>query len=169
MDVEQDASYENHKDHTQPSASASSLVEPELQAQQQIQTEPGGEEKEGQGTTEQSLDDQQPNISGLKRALIIFPATLVYFLVMLDSSIISTAIPEITDEFNSLLDVGWYGSAYQLASSAFVPLAGKIYTFFPIKVSHPSTHLNRISFLAYISMCFTYCYPVVLPHLLCNF
>ncbi|KAF2194356.1 MFS general substrate transporter [Zopfia rhizophila CBS 207.26] len=54
---------------------------------------------------------------------------------MLDSSIISTAIPQITDEFNSLLDVGWYGSAYQLASSAFVPLAGKIYTLFPIKWS----------------------------------
>lgn len=66
--------------------------------------------------------------------MILFPATLVYFLVMLDSSIISTAIPEITNEFNSLLDVGWYGSAYQLTSSAFVPLAGKIYTLFSIKV-----------------------------------
>ncbi|PVH94015.1 MFS general substrate transporter [Periconia macrospinosa] len=74
-------------------------------------------------------------MSGIKRTMIILPATLVYFLVMLDSSIISTAIPQITDEFNSLLDVGWYGSAYQLASSAFVPLAGKIYIFFPIKWS----------------------------------
>lgn len=69
--------------------------------------------------------------------MIIVPATLVYFLVMLDGSIISTAIPQITVEFNSLLDVGWYGSAYQLTSSAFVPLAGKIYTFFSIKVGHP--------------------------------
>jgi len=80
--------------------------------------------------------EQQPNISGLKRALIILPVTHVYFLVMLDSSIISTAIPQITDEFDSLLDMEWYGSAYQLASSAFVPLAGKIYMFPPTKLSH---------------------------------
>ncbi|KAL4778866.1 putative MFS transporter [Aspergillus varians] len=43
--------------------------------------------------------------------LIIFPVTLAYFLLMLDTSIVSTAVPEITSRFNSLLDVGWYGSA----------------------------------------------------------
>lgn len=86
--------------------------------------------------SETAGQSQEITVPGLQRALIILPVTLVYFLVMLDTSIISTAIPQITDEFNSLLDVGWYGSAYQLASSAFVPLAGKIYTFFPIKVSN---------------------------------
>jgi len=89
--------------------------------------------------------EQQPNISGLKRALIILPVTLVYFLVMLDSSIISTAIPQITDEFDSLLDVGWYGSAYQLASSAFVPLAGKIYMFPPTKLSRRRQQQRSLS------------------------
>jgi hypothetical protein len=97
------------------------------------QTVIDGNEKEK--PSDQPKEEQQPNVSGIKRALIILPVTLVYFLVMLDNSIITTAIPQITDEFNSLLDVGWYGSAYQLASSAFVPLAGKIYTFFPTKVS----------------------------------
>jgi len=113
------------------------LIEPESKIQSQTQAGVSSEEKSNEAPTERPLEEQQPNLSGLKRALIILPATLVYFLVMLDSSIISTAIPQITDEFNSLLDVGWYGSAYQLASSAFVPLAGKIYTFFPIKVSCP--------------------------------
>ncbi|KAL9082890.1 MAG: hypothetical protein Q9165_008743 [Trypethelium subeluteriae] len=86
-------------------------------------------------STEKPEEEQLPDITGLKRALIIGPITLVYFLVMLDGAIVSTAIPQITDEFNSLLDVGWYGSAYQLASSAFVPLAGKIFTFFSTKWS----------------------------------
>ena len=33
----------------------------------------------------------------------------------------------ITNEFNSLGDVGWYGSAYLIAATAFVPFIGKIY------------------------------------------
>ena len=46
----------------------------------------------------------------------------------------STATPAITSEFDSLVDIGWYGSAYQLGSSAFQPLSGKIYRYFSIKV-----------------------------------
>ncbi|KAJ9144167.1 MFS general substrate transporter [Pleurostoma richardsiae] len=46
---------------------------------------------------------------------------------MLDNTILATAIPYITDEFHSLLDVGWYGSAYQLSSAALQPFTGKVY------------------------------------------
>ena len=53
----------------------------------------------------------------------------VLFLVALDRLIIGVAIPSITDDFNSLGDVGWYGSAYLLTSCAFMLLFGKIYTF----------------------------------------
>ncbi|KAI5458958.1 major facilitator superfamily-domain-containing protein [Mariannaea sp. PMI_226] len=55
------------------------------------------------------------------------------FLVALDRTIIATAIPKITDEFNSLTDVGWYGSAYLLTCCALQLLFGKIYTFFPVR------------------------------------
>ncbi|KAI2463364.1 MFS general substrate transporter [Annulohypoxylon bovei var. microspora] len=48
--------------------------------------------------------------------LVLGALTIVYFLVMLDNTILATAIPYITDEFHSLLDVGWYASAYQLTS-----------------------------------------------------
>ncbi|KAJ0376488.1 hypothetical protein COL26b_005302 [Colletotrichum chrysophilum] len=51
----------------------------------------------------------------------------------LDNSIIATAIPRITDEFNSLNDVGWYGSAYLLTTASFMLLFGKLFTFFSIK------------------------------------
>ncbi|KAF2084028.1 putative MFS transporter [Saccharata proteae CBS 121410] len=53
--------------------------------------------------------------------------------MMLDLSIIATAVPWITKEFESLLDVGWYGSSYQLASASLQPLTGKMYTYFRTK------------------------------------
>ncbi|KAH1671062.1 hypothetical protein KXV68_004814 [Aspergillus fumigatus] len=43
------------------------------------------------------------------------------------------AIPQITNQFHSLQDIAWYGSAYTLASSALQPLTGKFYTYFTSK------------------------------------
>ncbi|KAL8708983.1 MAG: hypothetical protein Q9220_006191 [cf. Caloplaca sp. 1 TL-2023] len=54
---------------------------------------------------------------------------LALFLVALDRMIIGVAIPRITDDFDSLGDVGWYGSSYLLTSCAFMLLMGKVYTF----------------------------------------
>ncbi|KAI6713696.1 hypothetical protein JHW43_003822 [Diplocarpon mali] len=53
--------------------------------------------------------------------------------IALDNTIIATAIPKITDQFHSLPDVGWYGSAYLLTTASFQLLFGKFYTFFSIK------------------------------------
>lgn len=50
-----------------------------------------------------------------------------------DRSIIATAIPQITSDFNSLNDVGWYGSAYLLTTCCFQLLFGKLYAEFDIK------------------------------------
>jgi MFS family permease len=50
-----------------------------------------------------------------------------------DNTIIATAIPRITDHFNSIDDIGWYGSSYLLTTCAFQLLFGKIYTFYPVK------------------------------------
>ncbi|KFY05017.1 hypothetical protein O988_00340 [Pseudogymnoascus sp. VKM F-3808] len=72
-------------------------------------------------------------ISGVKLATVLFSLILVTFLVMLDASIVATAIPQITTHFHSLPDVGWYGSAYLLANCALQPLAGKLYTHFSSK------------------------------------
>ncbi|MDI1488100.1 MAG: hypothetical protein OHK93_007374 [Ramalina farinacea] len=63
-------------------------------------------------------------------AKVISIMTCVYgimFLGGLDRTIVSTATPAITNEFHSLGDVGWYGSAYLIAATAFVPFIGKIY------------------------------------------
>lgn len=50
-----------------------------------------------------------------------------------DTTIIATAIPRITEQFHSIEDVGWYGSAYFLTSCAFQLLWGRIFTFFNLK------------------------------------
>ncbi|KAJ7165618.1 major facilitator superfamily domain-containing protein [Mycena crocata] len=70
---------------------------------------------------------------GLKLFLITLALGLSVFLIALDNTIIATAIPKITDHFRSLDDVGWYGSAYLLTTSAFQLLYGRFYSFLSIK------------------------------------
>ncbi|KAK2626637.1 hypothetical protein QTJ16_003812 [Diplocarpon rosae] len=71
--------------------------------------------------------------TGVKLGLISLALCLSVFLIALDNTIIATAIPKITDQFHSLPDVGWYGSAYLLTTASFQLLFGKFYTFFSIK------------------------------------
>jgi hypothetical protein len=47
---------------------------------------------------------------GLELILIVIALCLAVLLVALDQTIIATAIPRITDRFNSVQDIGWYGS-----------------------------------------------------------
>ncbi|KAI0388402.1 major facilitator superfamily domain-containing protein [Xylariaceae sp. FL0594] len=51
---------------------------------------------------------------GFRLYAITIALMLGVFCVSLDNNIIGVAIPRITDEFHSLDDVGWYGSAYLL-------------------------------------------------------
>ncbi|KAJ7124545.1 major facilitator superfamily protein [Mycena epipterygia] len=71
--------------------------------------------------------------TGLRLGLLLFALAISVFLVALDNTIIATAVPKITDHFNSLDDVGWYGSAYLLTSASFQLLWGRFYTFLSIK------------------------------------
>ncbi|KZP00747.1 MFS general substrate transporter [Calocera viscosa TUFC12733] len=78
-----------------------------------------------------SEDHAYPSAGRL--AVILVGIYLAFFLVALDSTIIATAIPRITDEFNSLDDIGWYGSAYLLTGCTFQLMFGKLYTLFSVK------------------------------------
>ncbi|KAL2215155.1 putative MFS multidrug transporter [Thermoascus aurantiacus ATCC 26904] len=64
-------------------------------------------------------------VGGLELATILAGITLVCFLMLLDTSIISTAIPRITTDFHSLPDVG---------CAALQPLTGKFYSSFSSKM-----------------------------------
>ncbi|KAJ2972132.1 hypothetical protein NUW58_g9247 [Xylaria curta] len=66
---------------------------------------------------------------------VITSIFLALFLVALDRTIIGTATPQITREFHSPGDIGWYGSAYQLTTAASQLLFGRIYKFYEIKMT----------------------------------
>ncbi|KAK5693728.1 MFS sugar transporter [Elasticomyces elasticus] len=69
----------------------------------------------------------------MQLTLITIALCLSVFCMALDNTIISTAIPRITDEFKAIDDVGWYGSAYLLTTCAFQLFFGKLYTFLSLK------------------------------------
>ena len=70
-----------------------------------------------------------------KLTFIVIALVLSIFLVALDMTIVATAIPHITDEFHSLDQVGWYGSAFFLTLGAFQSTWGKAYKYFHLKPS----------------------------------
>lgn len=69
----------------------------------------------------------------LKFWVIMICNMLAMLLVALDRTILATAIPKITDEFRSLGDIGWYGSAYMITGAAFQLLFGRIYKFYDMR------------------------------------
>lgn len=84
-------------------------------------------EKDVQAVTE------QPEYPPLSKVIIIILALyLAVFLVALDQTIIGVAIPKITDQFKSISDIAWYGSAYFLTSTALQPSYGRIYKIFSV-------------------------------------
>lgn len=82
--------------------------------------------------TEPAASDIVPT-NNLAFSLILIALVFSIFTVALDGTIIVTAIPRITDEYQTLSDVGWYGSAFTLPGAALVPLFGKIYGLFSTK------------------------------------
>ncbi|GAW16646.1 hypothetical protein ANO14919_060820 [Xylariales sp. No.14919] len=99
---------------------------------------------EAQGEPDATTTEIQGHLSGIRLIVNMISVVLASFLVLLDNSIVSTAIPQITDEFHSLADVGWYGSAYTLGNAALQLVSGKTFQFFNLKVSTCSEVDNGI-------------------------
>ncbi|KAL2072957.1 hypothetical protein VTL71DRAFT_10281 [Oculimacula yallundae] len=94
-------------------------------------TADGGNEAAAKEAGEEDDETKYPGPLGL--FILITGIALSVFLISLDRTIITTAIPYITNEFQSYSDVGWYGSAYLLTASAFQPLYGRIFGLFNMK------------------------------------
>ncbi|KAK4451395.1 putative transporter [Podospora aff. communis PSN243] len=62
----------------------------------------------------------------MQTALIVGALMSALFLAALDITIVTVAIPTITEEFRSTAGYTWIGSAYMLASAAMAPMWGKI-------------------------------------------
>ncbi|KAL2817541.1 major facilitator superfamily domain-containing protein [Aspergillus granulosus] len=125
------------KDDITPNSSSSSLSSLTQQATNQIDPTPQLMLDEPPKPTEADTNvtpGAEEWIDGVPLFMVISGVTLVVFLMLLDTSIVATAVPKITNHFHSLQDVAWYGSAYTLASCALQPLTGKFYTYFNSKV-----------------------------------
>ncbi|KAL2815031.1 efflux pump antibiotic resistance protein [Aspergillus cavernicola] len=94
-----------------------------------------------------SLDGAEGNndvvplsVIGLLRSwrlgFVIASLCLGTFLVALDTTIISVAVPSIGTGFQAFEDVGWYGSAYLLTVTAFQPAFGSVYKTFNAKFTY---------------------------------
>lgn len=83
-----------------------------------------------------------PYPAGLKLHIVTFALSLAMFLVALDTMIIATAIPKITDDFHALGDVGWYGSAYLFTTCAFELFFGE---FIPSFMARARYFANEVS------------------------
>ncbi|KAJ5805372.1 major facilitator superfamily domain-containing protein, partial [Penicillium riverlandense] len=103
---------QNGNDSSLPS---SEYPKPEALAKPELSPPPAG------------IDQEYEWVTGYKLLTIMTAVILVALLMLLDTSIVVTAIPRITGQFHSLADVGWYGSAYQLACAAIQPLTGRFY------------------------------------------
>ncbi|KAI1261741.1 putative MFS aflatoxin efflux pump [Xylariaceae sp. FL1019] len=77
--------------------------------------------------------EPQNDMQRIKFILLLVSIYISIFLIALDQLIVSTAIPRITDEFHSIADIGWYGSAYLLTSCSFQLIFGKIYTLYSVR------------------------------------
>lgn len=71
--------------------------------------------------------------TGLRLVATLLSLFLGTFLVAIDTTIVSVAVPKISTEFHALNDVGWYGSAYLITITALQPAGGTIYKLFDAK------------------------------------
>ncbi|CAE7009902.1 hypothetical protein CFE70_001807 [Pyrenophora teres f. teres 0-1] len=85
---------------------------------------------------EVEVEDESKYLTGWKLAMLSIGLCLTTFVIALDNTIIATAIPKITTYFNSLDDVGWYGSSYLLTTTSLQPSFGRVYTYFDVKYTY---------------------------------
>lgn len=64
-------------------------------------------------------------LHGRSMTLVMTSLMLTMFLAALDQTIVGTALPRITSDFNALNELSWVVTAYLLASTASTPLWGK--------------------------------------------
>ncbi|KAI0123359.1 major facilitator superfamily transporter, partial [Xylariales sp. AK1849] len=98
---------------------------------------PNEETKSGQITktsmAEQSPPPEREYPRGAKFWLIMLSLCFVVILGGLDFSIIGVAVPVMTQEFNTISDVGWYNVAYRLTACSTQFTWGQLFTLFSLR------------------------------------
>ncbi|KAJ5783608.1 uncharacterized protein N7518_009285 [Penicillium psychrosexuale] len=93
----------------------------------------------------------EPQLPGpFQFALVTFSLCLIIFVITLDSTVLATAVPVISDQFNSIKDIGWYSSVYFMTTSITQLLYGKLYTWYHIQYVYT---VAMLFFLAGSAIC----------------
>lgn len=89
-------------------------------------------------------DEENPDAypSGIRLICIVASLCLTVFLFTLDGTILATALPEITDRFNSLDDIAWYSAAFFLTTCAFQLPFGRAYQLLNVKMTYQASVLT---------------------------
>ncbi|KAM0753699.1 MFS general substrate transporter, partial [Meredithblackwellia eburnea MCA 4105] len=78
-------------------------------------------------------DPESKYLTGRKLALVFIGMLLSVFLIALDQTILSPALPIIASKFQALDQIAWIASAYFLTQTAFLLLYGQVLTVFDRK------------------------------------
>jgi len=105
---------EKRADELAPQDANSGLLDIEKEGGKEAGVTTDGETSKQEGDA-QPIELQYPG--AWKQTLILIGLLTGLFLVALDQTIVGVAIPAITNEFHTIEDVGWYGSAYFLTST----------------------------------------------------
>ncbi|OAG20230.1 MFS general substrate transporter [Alternaria alternata] len=115
---------------------ASGVTTPDVFAEEKEQQQYKQDMEEVRSTHDDATNKiQEEYPSGMRLVPILIAVLCAVFLTALDMTIIGTAIPKITDEFQGLNMVSWYGSAYFMTFGGFQSASGKFYRYFPLKWS----------------------------------
>ena len=68
----------------------------------------------------------EPETNPPRRGLLVFALAIVLFMASLDQTVVGTALPRIATELGGLEWYAWVFTAYMLATTAIVPVAGKL-------------------------------------------
>lgn len=104
----------------------------ELQGNGHVQADTSSSEP-SDGTGPESTGGELFEPKSVRFWLTLLCNFLALFLVAIDRTIIATAVPRISDEFQALGDIGWYGSSYMLTTACAQLLFGRIYKFYDMK------------------------------------
>ncbi|KAL4751942.1 hypothetical protein BDW72DRAFT_172484 [Aspergillus terricola var. indicus] len=96
-------------------------------------TRPAGVDTNVTDTKESEEQPATGYMQGWALASLTVAFMSICFILAIDNTILATAIPQITSDFQSLNDIGWYGSSYLIAQMALLPTCGRLYAFYNIK------------------------------------
>ncbi|EJU04352.1 MFS general substrate transporter [Dacryopinax primogenitus] len=73
----------------------------------------------------------QTNLLPFRQLLVVFTGlAIAIFVSLLDQTIVSTAIPQIANDFNSGQQAEWVGTSYLVTSTVFQPIYGRVSDIF---------------------------------------